>query len=123
MTYFKDKGDHNAHNSGIDPDILLYYSQRFHEFSYFSKLLLLVSSLVLRCVVESSYSELFLPLLVFAWPEASPCRMLSRLACLGAFVPSCQRSPRYDPSKETIWEDLEWRQSFIKGQGRSKHNF
>ena len=102
MTYSEDKGDHNAHNSGIDPDILKYYSQHFHEFSYFSKLLLLVSSLVLRCVAESSYSELFLPLLMFAWPEASPCRMLSRLACLGALVPSCLRCPRYDPSKETI---------------------
>ena len=98
--------------------ILMYYSQHFHGFSYFSKLLLLVPALVLRCVVESSYTKVFLPVLVFAWPEASPCRMLSRLACLGAFVPFWQRSPRYDPSKETIREDLEWRQSFIIERGK-----
>ena len=34
MTYSKDKGDRNAHNSGIDPDILMYYYQHFHEFLF-----------------------------------------------------------------------------------------
>ena len=52
MTYSKDGGNHIAYNNGIDPDITMYYYQHLHGFSYFSKLLLLVSSLVLRCAIE-----------------------------------------------------------------------